>query len=254
MHESKSKVYFWVLMDVVLALISIGLIFFAMPALKQYGDSFTPARTISVSAEGKALVAPDIAELSFSVVTEGKNPEELSDSNNQKMTAVTGFVKSQGIAEKDLKTAAYTLVPNYQYNPTSQRNFIRGYTLTQTLSVKVRELDKVAKIIAGLTPLGVNQVGGVNFTVEDESKFFADARKDAFEKAKKKAQDIAEKAGVRLGEVIMSSEFQPGPIPYAMPMAALERGGMGGASVSMPTLQPGTHEVSLAVSVTYKIR
>src|SRR3989338_1703408 len=194
MNENKLKSWFWFLLDVAIACWVIGFLFVGLPALQRIGNSFSSGRNITVTAEGKALAAPDLAELSFSVVSQGKNPEELSENNNQKMTAATKFVKGEGVLEKDMKTTSYSLQPNYQYNPTTQRNFITGYTLTQTLTIKVHDLNKVAKIIAGLTPLGVNQIGGVNFSIENENTVLSEARNDAFKKAKAKAEEMAKAA------------------------------------------------------------
>src|SRR4030042_2540396 len=100
---------------------------------KKYTNSLMPARTVSVSAEGKVTVSPDIAKLSFSVVSEGKNPETLAESNNKKMNAAIDFVKSKGIEEKDVKTTDYNLSPRYAYDEDTRRSFISGYTLTQTV-------------------------------------------------------------------------------------------------------------------------
>ncbi len=253
MHETRAKLYFWVLLDVLIAAIIVNLVFFVMPTVGKWGRSFAPARTIAVSAEGKTLAAPDIAELSFSVISQGKNPDELSDSNNQKMNAVAKFVKGEGIVEADMKTTSYSLQPNYQYDRTTQRNFITGYTLTQTLTIKVRKLEKVATVIAGLTPLGVNQIGGVNFTIENPEHYFAEARKDAFGKAEAKAREIAGEAGVTLGQVVTASEYQQGPI-YMMATSAGKFGRGGAEAPVAPTIEPGTSEVKLNVSVTYEIR
>lgn len=231
----------------------IGIVFIGFPAVSSWGGSFPAARTVTVVAEGKTLATPDIAELSFSVVSQGKNPDDLSESNNQKMNAVNNFVKAQGISDKDMKTTSYTLSPDYQYNPMSQRNFITGYTLTQTLTIKVRDLTKVAKIIAGLTPLGVNQIGGVNFTVEDQEKVLADARRDAITKAQAKAEAMAEEMGVGLGRVMNVTEYTSGPIPY-LAMAA-PRGKEGAESFpTVSSIQPGTMEVKLDVQIIYQLR
>ncbi|MBI2623622.1 MAG: SIMPL domain-containing protein [Candidatus Liptonbacteria bacterium] len=254
MHETRAKLYFWILLDVLLVVWVVGAVVFAMPAVGKWGRSFAPVRTIAVSAEGKTLAAPDIAELSFSVVSQGKNPDELSESNNQKMNAVAKFVKGEGIAEEDMKTTAYSLAPDYRYDRTLQRNFITGYTLTQTLTIKVRNLEKVATVIAGLTPLGVNQIGGVNFTVENPERYLREAREDAFRKAEAKAREIAGAAGVVLGNVITASEYSQGPIPYYAAVAEKVGLGAGPAAPVVPSIQPGTNEVKLNVNVTYEIR
>ena len=249
MEIEKSKKYFWILLDILILGIILNLVLFVMPAVRNYGKSLITSRTLMVSASGRTFAAPDIAESSFSVVSRGKNPEELADTNNQKISAVIAFLKSSGLDEKDIKTTGYNLSPDYRYDPQTERNFITGYTMTQTVSVKIRDLAKVAEIIGGLTPLGVNQIGGINFTIDDQETALSEARADAFTKAKRKAQEIASQGGVRLGRVLNVSEsFGPIPIPYAY--------GFGGDSIkatALPTIEPGAQELTTQVTMTYEI-
>ncbi len=257
MQNDTLKKYFWLLLDAALAVIIINVVFFVMPAIQRFGSSFAPSRTMMVTAEGKTTVAPDTAELSFSVITQGKNPQDLSQNNTDKMNAAIGFVKSQGIDDKDIKTTGYNLSPNYSWDKNTNRNYIIGYTLTSTLSVKVsnigQDLDKVAKIIGGLTPLGVNQIGGITFMVDDETAALSTARADAFSKAQEKAKEMASANGVRLGEIVNVAESNSGPMPYFR-TDMLSGAGMGGvAAPAAPTLQPGTQDVTVQVSLTYAL-
>lgn len=249
-----AKKWFWVLLNVLIAVAVVNLVFFVMPLLQHLGNGFYPARTITVSAEGKTTVSPDLAEISFSVVSQGQNPQTLTANSNDKMVAVIQFAKSQGIAEKDIKTTAYNLSPNYQYDKKTRSNTIAGYTLTQTVLVKVRDLSKVASVVGGLAPLGVNQIGGINFTFDDPEKFLAMARADAFGKAAAKAKEMASGAGVSLGRVVSVGEYGnvPGPRPY---FALADRAaGAGGAVASLPPIQPGTQDVTDSVTITYELR
>jgi uncharacterized protein len=250
-----AKKYFWILLDVFIAVAVVAVVFFGLPFLARLTNGFYPARTITVSADGKTTASPDLAELSFSVVSQGKDPQTLSTDNNDKMSAVLQFVESQGITEKDITTTNYDLSPNYQYDKNTQRNFIVGYTLTQTLEVKVRDLSKVASVLGGLTPLGVNQIGSVSFTFDDPEKFLAAARADAFTKAEAKAAQMAAAAGVSLGRVVNVAEnnYVPGPRPlYVSANSAM---GAGGAEVaSAPSIQPGTQDVTDTVNITYELR
>ena len=224
-----AKKWFWIALDVLIVVLVVNVVFFVMPALGRLGGSFYPSRVITVSADGKTTAAPDLAEVTFSVVTQGLNPQTLSDNNNQKMNAVLTFVKSEGIADADITTTGYDLSPNYQWSASTQRNYITGYTLTQTVEVKIRDLSKVASVLGGLTPLGVNQVGGVTFTFADDEKVLAAARADAFAKVTAKAKEMAREAGVSLGRVVNVSEnnYIPGPRPvYSF---GERRNGCGGA-------------------------
>lgn len=232
---------------------TLVLIFVVTPAVWRYASSLQSARSLAVSAEGEVLAIPDIAESSFSVVVQGKNPQDLAQNSNEKMAAVVEFLKSKNIDSKDIKTTAYNLYPDYEYDENIRRSFITGYTITQTVTVKIRDLGRAAEIIAGLTPLGVNQIGGINFTIDDPENYLTEARGKAFEKAKAKAKSIAAQSGARLGRVLNVSESSggfPPPIPYFKD-ARLEA--LGGA-VSAPTLEPGSQEVKVQVTIVYELR
>ena len=249
----KPKTYFWILLDVLILVAVVNLVFFVMPAIKRFGNSLAPTRTITISAEGKTTVTPDLAEASFSVLSRGKNPVDLADTNNQKMSAVVEFLKSEGIADKDIKTTAYNLSPDYKYDPKTESSFITGYTLTQTVNVKMRDFKKVPEIIGGLTPLGVNQIGGINFTIDDPEKFLATARADAFGKAQIKAAEMAAENSVRLGRIVNIYESHNAPVPYYRSVAGFGAEAMAAPSVAAPTIEPGAQEITAQVSLTYEL-
>ena len=136
-----------------------------------------------------------------------------------------------------------------------RRKYITGYTLTQTVTVKIHDLTNVATVLERLAPLGVNQIGGVNFTFNNPDTFVALARVDAMNKAEAKAVQMANQAGASLGEVVNVAEnsYVPQPVPVyntAVPMAA-----MGASSaVSTPNIQPGSQDVTDNVTITYALR
>ncbi len=252
MEIDKVKNYFWTVFTLLLAGLFLNLVFFVMPMLQKLGDSFMPVRTITVSAEGKTTVAPDLTQFSFSVVTQGRDPNQIVDENNKKVSEAIDFVKSQGIEAKDIKTSGYNLSPNYRYDEGLRQSFIVGYTITQSVNVKVRDFDKLPKILSGLTPVGINQINGISFSVEDPEKFLGVARKQAFERARAKARSMASQNGVGLGKVVNINEFGgPTPIPYFRGVAAFE--GKSG-DIAPPTIEPGTEEITVQVSVTYALR
>jgi uncharacterized protein YggE len=249
----KARIWFWIGLDVLIGLLAINLLFFVMPTLSALKGSFASARTITVSAQGMTTATPDMAEVSFSVLTQGQNPQVLSQNNNDKMTAVLQFVASQGVASSDIATTNYSLQPNYQWDRNTQRNFITGYTLTQTVEVKVRNLDSVAGILGGLAPLGINQISGVNYTFQDQNKYIATARANALDKAKAQADAMARQAGASLGSVVNVSESSY--IPFYSKSYATGAGVS--ADMAMPTpppLQPGTQDVTDTVTVVYALR
>lgn len=247
----QSPKYVWKVLALV-GIVFVIFLFVAMGPLSAWQASFTPARVITVSATGKTTATPDEADVNFSVVTQGTDPATLSNNNNTKMNAVMQFVSSQGIASSDIATTGYDLEPNYQYDRNSGRNFITGYTLTQTVEVKIKDLTKVAGVLGGLAPLGVNQIGGVNFTFQDQDTFIAAARSDAMNKAKQQAMAMASEAGASLGEVVTVSESSYIPFPQT-PYAVSNAMGAVAAPVT-PSIQPGSQDVTDSVTVTYELR
>ena len=220
--------------------------------LRKIADSQYPVRVVSVSAEGKATVAPDIAKISFSVVSDGLDPTKLADENNKKMNGAIAFVKSLGIDAKDIKTTQYNISPKYNYDRYTGQSTIYGYTMTQGVLITMRDFTKVPGLLAGVSEFGINQVSGVSFEVEDPEKYMVEARNMAFSRAKAKAQAMAEANGARIKRVVTFSEFEGGyPGPY-FAKAEMGMGGDGGVPVP-PTIEPGTQEVTVNVSVTYEI-
>jgi uncharacterized protein YggE len=254
MQSENLKHYFWLLLDLFLALAAAGLLFFVFPLAAKYKDSLYPVRSMTVSAEGKTLVSPDIATVSFSVVSRGLNPDELASTNNELVSQAIDFVKSQGVEAKDIRTTGYNLSPDYAYDEKSRRSYITGYTLTQTLTLKIRDLGKIGKILGGLPELGINQIGGVSFGVDEPEKYLQEARDKAFRAAREKAEAMAKSAGVKLGRILSVSEYQGGPVS---PYAYAEKGGYGmggGAAVPPPTIEPGSEEITVNVSLNYELK
>ncbi len=253
---NESKFWFWVLLDALLASVIIALLGVGLPTMVRWAASVPPARTIMVTAQGKTTATPDLAEITFSVLSTGQDPQTLATNNTSKMNAALQFLTAQNIASSDITTTGYDLEPTYNYNNTMQSNTITGYTLTQTVTVKIHDITNVATVLGGLAPLGVNQIGGVNFTFNDPDTFLAVARMDAMNKAEVKAQQMASEAGASLGEVVNVSENGVIPQPYPMVYNSQASGGVAAPSmaVSTPNIQPGSQDVTDNVTITYALR
>jgi hypothetical protein len=238
---------------ILLTLSLVVLIFAGIFGLTEWGKSLAPARIITVNADSKIAIAPDLATISFSVLTEGTNPTTIQSQNTTKMNAAIQYVKEKGIEAKDIKTANYDLQPKYEYDKIGRTTYISGYTLTQTVVLKIRDLLKIAEIISGLPGLGVNEISSVKFSIEEPDKFLADTRKEAFNKAFEKAKDMAEMNHVSLSKVVNFTENFNNPIRYDYNTLekAYAPSAMGGA---MPTIEAGSEEITVYVSVTYEIK
>lgn len=244
---------------VIIALLAVA--YASLVYVGYYGRSViaTSAPSFWVSAEGKAVSLPDIAQFSFSVITQGgKNLADLQTENSAKTNEAIEFVKSQGVEAKDIKTVNYGVEPRYQSAVCERLENgkicpspeIVGYAITNTVSVKIRSFEKISGLLSGVVLKGANSVSGVNFTIDDPTDVQNQARAEAIKKAKEKAKIVAQSAGFKLGRLISVDENSYYPVSYGM-----ETSGKGGADFSpTPTIEPGSSEITARVTLRYEIK
>ncbi len=221
-----------------------------LPAVARAADVPPPPRII-VSGEGEATAAPDLAMLTLSVMREAKTARAALDANNDAMAAVIAAMKSAGIADRDLQTAGIQISPRYNYTNDpdgTQKAELVAYQVTNTLSVRVRDIDKTGEILDKAVTLGVNEGGGISFTNADPSLIITQARKKAVSDAIAKAKTLAEAAGVSVGKVVEISEQSYAPQP--MPMSAKS---FDAARAAVP-IQAGENSYRVQVNVTFEIK
>lgn len=221
-------------------------------------DQGYPGKTFSVDGTADIDTVPDVAMFSATVMTEGdQDVVALQSGNAEKMNRVNQYLKESGVEGKDLKTRQYNLVPRYNNvvctsgicPPAS----IIGYTLTQTLEVKVRDTAKIGELLSGVVKQGANTVSDVQFIVDDDTKAKNQARSEAIAKAKAKAESIAKAAGFGLGKLVSVYEMSDAPQPYALGVGGAADGA-GMKSAVPPSIEPGTSATSVTVNLTYEIK
>lgn len=205
---------------------------------------------ITIDGEGKVSGTPTLAEVSLGLYSEGMDVPQVQSDNNAKVNGIIDAMKVLGIAEADLQTSQYNISPKYDYTDGLQR--VVGYTVSQSVTVKVRDLTKVGTVLSRAGQLGANQVNGLNFTIDDPTQLQQEARKEALEDARMKAKELADAMGVRLVKVVTFSESSgtPGPIPLAYRAFDKE---LASAPI-VPDVQPGQLDVTSRISVTFEIR
>ncbi len=261
-EKMKNYVGWAVIISVILLALS------AVAYVRTYSRMVEPGgyRSFSVSGDGKAVAVPDIAEFNFSVISEGgADLAALQKSNTDKVNKAIAYIKSQGVADKDIKTAGYNVSPRYQNTNCGYRGYaetcpppeIVGYTVQQTVTVKARDFAKVGTMLAGAVENGANTVSQLNFTVDDPTEVQNEARAEAIDKAKAKAESIARAGDFKLGRLISINENGMYPMPMydkAMSAVAYGMGGAGAVSNQVaPSIQPGSEEVTVSVMLTYEI-
>ncbi|MEI4480212.1 MULTISPECIES: SIMPL domain-containing protein [Phyllobacterium] len=215
----------------------------------------TPRPRIIVTGEGEAAIAPDTAVLSLVVMEEKPTAREALTANNESMAKVLDGMKKAGIADRDLQTSGFNIEPRYVYpenkdgkqQPEAPK--IVGYAVSNSLSVRVRDLKKVGEILDQSVSLGVNQGGNLVFTNDKPDAILEEARKKAVASAISKAKTLSTAAGVELGKIVQISEQSRNPRP--MPMAQSKMMAMAADSVPVAA---GENTYNVTVDVTFELK
>lgn len=207
--------------------------------------------TITVSGTGEVTAIPDIATVNLGTTVERVEVADAQEENTRIMNRVYDILEEEDVAKEDIKTTSYTISPRYDYDRKTGKQTLRGYEVSQNVTVKIRDLDDIGDILGAAGRSGVNQVGGINFTIDDPEALQDEAREKAFEDAKEKAETLSKVMGVKLRRVVSFNE-SGSPIPYPRYASAEKAFAIGDAAV-VPDIAPGSTDISVNVSVTYEI-
>lgn len=234
--------------------------FYVNSTVTSKNDFFTAEGT------GKAVGVPDTASVTVGVTGKGTTVSQAQEKINSVSKKVIDGIKKLGIEEKNIETLEYNIYPEYNYDnyfPAGGENVssrdgtprIKGYNATQSIQIKVKDVQKINNVIDVATAEGANIINNVNFTFSDELKTQLEnkARKDAISMAKQKAKDIAKLSGIKLGKLINVYESNYG-VPYSG-----QRTNIGGLTKetdnSIPTeINPGEGTINITVTLSYETR
>lgn len=267
MEENKSNLFKALTLFVVLGSIFVGaMIITEVKSYRFIGGGVSATNTISVSGEAEVFAAPDIANISFTVREEAKKVSDAQNKVTAKVRASLEGVRKLGIADKDIKTQNYSSYPKYEYQEGTVtcmsticppyrpgKQVIVGYEVSQTVTLKVRNLESVNAIVDGLAAAGVTEMQGPNFAIDDEDGLKAEARKKAIAEAREKAEVLADDLGVTLVRIVSFSEGGSYYPMYARESMTMGKGGAD-ASAPMPEIPQGEEKIVSNVMVTYEIR
>lgn len=233
----------------VAGLAMIGMSAATLPAMAEAAQ--TP--TISVTGKGTANVAPDMAIISMGVTKEAETAREALNANTEAMKKVLEEMQNAGIEARDLQTSDFSIQPQYIYpnnNNGEQKPRISGYIVRNSLTVRVRDLEKVGDVLDASVSLGVNDGGNLVFTNDKPDEVINQARSKAVKDAMAKAKTLADAAGVTLGAIKTISEQAHNDIPR--PMAKMRTMEMAAGSAPVP-IAAGENSYDVTVNVTFEI-
>lgn len=246
-----------------IVLLAIAIANFTVESFSHGEDRNKAENTIAFTGHGEVNASPDIASINFTIRQEAKTVKEAQVAVAGIEKKALDLLKTNNIADKDIKTVSASFNPKYEYKYGGActanycppgNSVIVGYEAYESINVKIRNTDDVGKIIEGIGAIGVTELNGPNFTVDKEDTLKAEARKLAIDDAKAKAKVLAKDLGVRLGKITSFSENGNYPTPM-YDTAMLKSSGAGVAAPTAPAQLPtGENLITSDVTITYQIR
>ncbi|MEX2375740.1 MAG: SIMPL domain-containing protein, partial [Dehalococcoidia bacterium] len=211
-------------------------------------DSSSGMRGISVTGEGLVSVRPDIGMVNVGVEVTAPTVADARNNAADAMTAIEDALADQSVNESDIQTQYFNIYPQYSYSEREAPEIV-AFTVSNTVMIKIRNLDNVSAVLDAVIEAGGDavRVNGIQFTVEDPESFLSDARREAIENARARAEILASAAGVTLGEAISISESTGFPGEFYPARESMDMGGG-------PTpISPGEQQLAVNVSVVFAI-
>ena len=203
-----------------------------------------------VAIAGKVMAVPDIATLRLGIEAEDESVAEARAQAAEAMDEVMTALTSNGVAKKDIQTQHFSIRQITKWDRDKEEEVVTGYRVTNMVTAKIRDIDNTDTIIDAVVVAGgdLTRVDSINFSVEDPTDYYEEAREEAMADAKSKANQLANLAGVTLGKPTYISESF-----YAPPVVSRAVYEMEEAVAAETPISPGEMEISLTVQVAYAI-
>ncbi|HUV72717.1 MAG TPA: SIMPL domain-containing protein, partial [Anaerolineae bacterium] len=193
---------------------------------------------------------PDLAMITIGVETRNAEARAAAEENDDRMADVMAAILELGVAEEDIQTVDYSVRAEIDWDDDERR--VIGYVVSNSVMLKLREVDKAGDVLDAVTEAGANNIYGIQFTFDDPAVLREEARAEAMAQARDKAEALAQLAGVGLGKPrYINESFMESPPYYLEPIYAAAERGMGGGAAPV---QPGQLEVAVQVQITFDIR
>ena len=212
-----------------------------------FAETVAPKGQITVTGQGVVDAAPDMAIVSLGVTTQGATVAEAMDANTAAIAAVLAEMKTMGVEDRDLQTSNLSLSPDFTMPEDGSAAVIRGYTASNQLTVRVRDLSKLGTLLDRAVTGGANTLNGLTFTLADAKPALDEARKSAVKDARDLADLLVTAAGAKLGRIMSISEG--GGYAAPAPMFRMEQAAMADA---IP-VQGGEVSTTASVTITFEI-
>lgn len=247
-----------------LAVLGIIFLFFIAKTISSFkeikfvGTNVPAMNVLTVTGEGEIITKPDTATFTFTVTKDAVTMKEAEEMVSTSVASVVDGAKEIGVAEEDIKTVSYSTYPKYKYDGYNcygcerLANEIVGYTVSEQVEIKIRNLENVATLATLMSESKVTNVYGPEFSIYDEDGVRDSARSLAIMDAKEQAEKLADDLGVKLGRIVSFSDEYGYPYSYANDYGSFDTAES--KSTIVPTIQTGTNTITENVTITYEIR
>lgn len=218
--------------------------------IKKYdfiGKADRMERTITVSGFGKVTGNNDIAVTTMGYSNTDKDVAKAQADNKKVMDQIYANLKKMNIADKDLQSN-YSIYPDYNYTE-SRGQELKGYRVSNSLTIKIRDLNKISEVLSLAGKYGATEVSGLSFTIDEPENLKSQARDKALLDSKVRAEHLANVLGLRLGGVITYNEYEGGNDLYQPKIMYAEGIGGGGPAA----ISGGSKDVTMNVNITYEV-
>ena len=202
---------------------------------------------LDVSATGAATRVPDIAVVSAGVVTRAQTATGALEQNGARMERVRQALKRAGIADRDIQTSNISLNPEYRYVENQPPQLV-GYTASNQLNVRFRDIRNTGKILDALVAEGANQINGPSLTIDKPEEALDEARTKALAAGRARAELYARSLGMRVVKLISVSESGGYAVP-PRPVMMMERGQAAGTAID-----PGEQKLEVTLAMSFELQ
>ena len=226
------------------------------------------SNSITVKGTGEISSVPDVAEITFTVRAESAKVTDAQKTVKDKTKAAADMLTKMSVEEKNIKTISYNSYPKYDYKqalcrggycPPAGNPTISGYEVSQVVSVKIKNTDQVGTVLEALGALGIQELSGPNFTIDDIEKVKQEAQGLAIKDAKEKAKILADQLDVDIVRIVSfddgsNSNGYPQPVAYMEKSAMNVSSDSAGGSNSNNGILQGQNKVTSNVTITYEVK
>jgi uncharacterized protein YggE len=223
----------------------------ALPVMAQQNNTDT-ATTLEINAQQEVKAEPDIATISAGVLTIAKTADAAMKENATKMNAIFSALKKAGIDAKDQQTSGITVNPQYVYQENKAPQ-ITGYQANNSVNVTLRDLKNIGPVLDTLIAQGANQINGPSFTLDNPEALLDKARKDAVDKARKRAEIYASATSMKIKKIRSITENTNVGMPAPYPIMARKMMMAAAAPAEATPVASGQVTLSVTVNITYEL-